>query len=223
MSVDLAVLLYGSCARGDNDTRSDVDVLAVGPAPPNKDDLAAVYEGYGGPVHTSHYTWPEVETMARYGSLFLHHIAAEAQPIKYDGRGEARLSELLRNMGPYECAQRDLTGFRTTVRDVREGLRLGLPPEFELSVLGGVARHASVLACYAAGVPTYGRCSIVNAASLLGVPWVSEDLERAHTFRLVEAGQCEAPVVPTHAAALRIVQTTETFLNHLERTINADA
>ena len=223
MSVDLAVLLYGSCARGDNDTLSDVDVLVVGPALPNEGDLAAVCMGLCGPVYASHYTWPEVEKMAQYGSLFLHHIAAEAKPVKYDGEGEARLSDLLRGMGPYECAERDLAGFRTTVGDVKEGLRLGLPREFELSVLGGVARHASVLACYASGFPTYGRCSIVNAASLLEVPWASEDLELAHRFRLVEAGRCEAPAVPTHAATLRIVRTAETFLDHLERTINADA
>lgn len=224
MSVDRAVLLYGSHARGDYDSVSDIDVLVVGTWPPPAEELAALLPpSCKGTVHTSHYTWPEFEAMSRYGSLFVHHIAAEALPIRYDGNGQARMSTLLSSLGWYQLAERDLLGFRTTVSDVEGGLRLGLPPCFELAVLGGVARHASVLACYIAGSPSYGRNSIVRATALLEMPGARGYLELAHRFRLAEEGQCPTPTDASRMVAARIAETLYAFLDRLEGLVHADA
>ncbi len=224
MNEDCAVVLYGSHARGDADVISDVDVLAVGSLPPIADDIAALLPAScKGPLHISHYDWGELEAMSRYGSLFLHHIASEARALRYEGNAQTRLSELLALLGPYQLAERDLVGFRATVCDVEAGLRAGLPPCFELAVLGGVARHASVLGCYVAGRPTFGRRSTAQAAGLLGMSAAKEDLELAHRFRLFEEGQCDAPRDVSRAAVERIAGIVSVFLDRLEVMIHANA
>lgn len=224
MTEDRAVLLYGSYARGDADANSDVDVLVVGPTPPSANEIAGLLQmSWYGPVHISHYTWAELQAMSKYGSLFLHHVAAEASVLEYQGEAQTRLSALLKCLGPYRLGGRDLVGFRATVCDVETGLHAGLPPCFELAVLGGVARHASVLGCYLAGRPTFGRSSIARAASLLRLSAAQGDLEMAHRFRLFEAGQCEAPRAVSRGTVQRVADTLSLFLDRLELMVHANA
>lgn len=218
-----AIWLYGSYSRGDSDAWSDIDVLVVGSPLPSEEMAQLVPSLNAGPLHVSCYSWSEFEAMVRYGSLFLHHVSAEGKALRHDGDAEARMKDLLSGLPAYGLAPRDLTAFRTTVRDVKDGLSRGLPPSFELAVLGGVARHASVLACYLAGHPCFGRKGIGLASSLLGIPSARRDLEWAHQFRLSEEGQCPVPEVTAERDAFRVTTTMTKFLDRLEGLVHANA
>jgi nucleotidyltransferase-like protein len=69
-----AVILYGSRARGDHRPDSDTDVLQIlREAQPSR----SVEE-----IVLSCYTLPQLQKMARHGSLFVAHLVAEAIPLR---------------------------------------------------------------------------------------------------------------------------------------------
>lgn len=217
-----AFILYGSHARGDADHFSDIDLLTVARDMPNVNEIAAlVPESPKHLLQVSHYTWEEIESMSRYGSLFLHHIANEATTLLYEGNAQARMSKLLGSLPPYQLAGRDLRGFRSVVKDVQSGLAAGLPPCFELAVLGGVARHASVLACYMVGVPTFGRDCIARAVGFLEMPEVLCKLQLAHSFRLFEERKCGVLDQVSRNDVEHVIEIINKMLSKLEGLVYA--
>lgn len=139
--------------------------------------------------------------MAKYGSLFLHHLRTEGRAIREEGGAGERMREILADLPPYRLAARDIRAFQATVEDVSEGLRMGLSPAFELAVLGGVVRHASVLVCYLEGHPCFGRTSIGNACDHLGLGSLAHEFQRVYLFRLHQVGRCDPPFPPSYETA----------------------
>lgn len=219
---DRAVVLYGSHARGDADAWSDVDILVIGPTEEVPEAVLARHRDCGHPIRVSHYTWNELESMSRVGSLFLHHLAAEARPLLFEGDGSERYEALATGIPAYHHARRDIRAFRAGVEDVRSGLKIGSPPPFEMAVIGGIARHWSVLACYLAGEPTFGRRSLKRASELMGASDLSDLLVLAHRYRLFEEQQCPPPPEVDRRDVLETVEACEFLLNRTKERLDAD-
>ena len=219
-----AVFLYGSYARGDADEFSDVDILAISPDKPDHDEILTLLSvSQPGPLNISHYTWTEFESMGSYGSLFLHHISVEAKVLLYKGDAENRLSKVLDSLPTYRYANRDLNNFRSMIDDVQEGLAVGIPTNFELSVLGGIVRHASILVCYLAGIPTFGRNCIARAVDSLQMPEVLRMLQLAHSYKILEERRCGTMTQTTREDVEGVVVILRNLLDRLERLIYANA
>ena len=214
MTQEWSVWLYGSAARGDVDGLSDFDVLLVGPPGEEPEGVLVAAGLCGKDVSISRYSWDEVQGMAEYGSLFLHHVRLEGHPL-YEGEScRGRLRTLIAQLGEYTLAKRDILGFKVVLADVAESLEQGGSKAFELSVLATVIRHASILGCWLIGAPKFGRlapvayfsCTICESATL-------RDFEHLYMYRLYCDGRLER-------GALRPV-AVGTWLDRAQRLVGA--
>lgn len=194
MSVSQAVWLYGSEARGDAGPSSDVDILLIG-------EGLVPYEVsrryHGRQISLSRYGWDEVRGMAGYGSLFLHHLRAEAKVLYESPNVAGRLRAILDALPPYQRVQRDVRAFRQSLSDI--SAELPEPPdlEFELATLASLIRRIGILGSYLLGRPRFDRVGPVRE---LVEAWklpecLSCEFEEFYQHRVV-AG-C-ADIVPTH-------------------------
>lgn len=155
MTKPTAIWLYGSHARGDSDAKSDVDILlvadkAVRPRLPR-------HVTQLGKPSISRYSWEELEGMANQGSLFMQHLLLEGVSLYESKESRGRLKRLLSGLVGYKNARRDTMAFREVLGDVKQELDAGSPIGYELTVIGTVLRHASILGCYLIGKPSFGR------------------------------------------------------------------
>ena len=78
-----AMLLFGSHARGDQDSRSDTDLLLI----TQEDAPRHVMNGH---LSTSLYSFEDLRSRAQNGDLFVCHIVRESIPI-YDPAGQLNM------------------------------------------------------------------------------------------------------------------------------------
>lgn len=216
-----AVWLYGSHSRGDSDELSDLDVLHVSDGPGTQDGNSNTPTA-AGTASVSEYSWAEVEGMASYGSLFLHHLRLEGTIVAESTSCRGRLTRVLETMGAYQLAPRDLVGFRRVLGDVIESLDEGQASLFyELSTLGTVFRHASILACALEGSYCFSRRGPVERVALTsGLPqrWV-EEFASLYDYRLYVDGRIQECPEPSLELARTWCSRTHGLLEELDRRI----
>lgn len=209
------VWLYGSTARGDTDDRSDVDVLVVGDP---RFPLTTV--GLDASVIPSSYTWREIEHMAEYGSLFLHHIRLEGRPLVETT--SRRLRGLLEALPRYVRANQELDSFERVVADVGASIDRDHSPAFELAVLATAARHAAILGCYLLGEPEFGRHrAFRRLLPQLGyTPACVMWFERLYDYRVME-NRGEAPATsPQSGDVRRAVSAVRKMIGKVRRLVD---
>lgn len=214
------IWLYGSLARGDPDAHSDRDVLVVGY--PSAAELSGRLESLGPDLSISEYDWSEIEKMAGYGSLFLHHLRLEGICLFEAPEARGRLAGLLGRLGPYTRARRDWAAFETAIEDIRSTPHDLTTPIFEMAVIATLLRHSSVLGCYVSGSPKFGR---VEPFQFLVKRWsmpqtVSHHFATIYRFRLHEEGRCGTPYSPTRAHVDSWASFAEVFLGRLREEID---
>jgi hypothetical protein len=186
MLKDCELWLYGSEARGDCDDLSDCDLLFVADSEVTSRDIPPECRDLLATGTVSRYDWKEIEGMAKYGSLFLHHLRLEGRCLGASSTRPLSLRTLLNQLAPYQRVKSDVRAFHTTVDDIRQSLEDGGSLKFELSVLATVVRHASILGCYVSGYPTFGRLRAVEMVVDLWQldPWIKSSFAELYAYRL---------------------------------------
>lgn len=215
-----AVWLYGSVARGDAHTSSDVDILVVG----GGDLPREVTERYcGRRLSLSRYSWDELMRMASYGSLFLHHIKAEAQPLFESPSAAGRLRNLLDGLPHYQRVRRDLRAFRQSMLDI--SAELPDPPDlrFELATLAALIRRIAILGSYLLGRPRFDRIGpVAQVVDAWGLPSrLSQEFVELYHHRLVADGAPDMNEAPHPNVLALWIGRARLMLSALEVQVHA--
>lgn len=213
-----AVWLYGSEARGDALQSSDVDMLVIGTGM-IPGELIRRFDKRR--VSISRYGWNEMNGMVNYGSLFLHHLKAEAKVLYESPGATGRLRAILDRLPPYQRAQRDVRAFRQSLLDI--SAELPKPPnlEFELATLAALMRRIGILGSYLLGCPRFDRIGpvgeVVKAWKLPRV--IASEFKELYKYRLLADGAGSVSIPPVEVLAIWI-ERADTMLDGLEAYID---
>ena len=133
----LGAVLFGSCARGDSDERSDVDMFVLCDDLPFaeimdvRDKVADALDIEESGI--SIYPLGSAREMARSGSAFVWHLKLEGK-IVFSRNQE--IESLLSSFERYGQCVEDLELYRSLLRDVEESFSdYGKPNAFDLALL----------------------------------------------------------------------------------------
>ncbi len=219
-----AVWIYGSVARGDSDGLSDVDILVAGDV--SDAELQVIVSsnqatrsgiGAGRQLSPMRFSWSEIEHMAAYGSLFLHHLRLEGNAITDTDDG--RLACILLALPTYQRGLQEVESFQAVLGDVAAAVRRDHSAAFELAVIATALRHAFILGCYVRGRPAFGReTPFIQLGAELGLePELVESMRALYRFRLYQTGQAPMPYVPTSADVSRWLEVADTLVETIRR------
>ncbi|MDQ3677563.1 MAG: nucleotidyltransferase domain-containing protein [Actinomycetota bacterium] len=208
------IWIYGSRARGDADSQSDTDVLIVADTESVVGVVVSCLEPSYPRVQPSYYSWLEMERMASYGSLFLHHIATEGMRWHAAAHEPNRLPLLLANLPPFTRVDEDLTAFRQAIQESQASMLDGGWADFEYEIIATVVRHAAILGAHLAGTAAFGREQpFFVCGRVLGWPAADTALlaRYATGWRKHQRGRHEEPLMKA-----RWLEAVNRFINDLE-------
>jgi predicted nucleotidyltransferase len=210
-----ALWLYGSDARGDSSSSSDVDILVVSDSI-MPIEFSSLFPGRR--LSVSQYNWSEIDRMAQYGSLFLHHLRLEGKVLNESLDVKGRLQGILDKLPTYLRANRDVRAFRQTLVDI--AAELPNPPDllFELATLAALIRRIAILGCYLLGSPEFGRTQpLIRLSEAWKLPRrFASEFPQLYRYRLA-AEVPGTPRPPAYADTLKLwIDRTRLLLDKLE-------
>ena len=168
------VRIFGSRARGDNDSGSDIDVLVIYESTPLATDreniLAQIKAVVGQAVDVAEYSSSRVHHFFLSGDLFAWHLFQESKKLFSPS------SDFIDQLGkptPYVSARNDISAFTDLLETIPENMEKH--PEnsvFEAGLLYLATRNIAMsLSWHSAGKVDFSRHAAVNISENNGLPF----------------------------------------------------
>ena len=223
MKEDIVLWLYGSKARGDSDNFSDTDLLVIGNCIKDLKYAKQLIPKDFLNVNLNFHSWKEIQSMAKYGSLFLHHLKIEGKCIYKGELAKDKLLYFFSNLKDYKKSRSDLKSFLRVVKETKQSLINNEMLAFDLSVLATVIRHCSILGCWHLKKPCFNRIKPVKyLTKRLRLSKINiEEYSELYKYKLyIENRISKNEVNKIKVSPKGWIHNAESIINGVERIIN---
>ena len=213
----LAVILFGSFARGDNDSESDYDLCVLTQERQshelNVEQLNKIITddrlSGNNPIF---YPASAVESMLKHGSLFLWHLKQEGKALY----GKEYFSNKIKELNLFVHHNDDISYHNELCCDLISSWKyLNMPNELDLSILFTIARNACMILAHKFGKPSFGRLSsFVTAKSVFpDLPINFEEYQYLSNWKIIyERGMTQEQNLPTATEFKKIIENIDKLL-----------
>lgn len=162
----LAVIEYGSHARGDNDESSDYDIfvltrkLSINRNIQLKKRLGESIESVK--YDLSIFDEETFNLMLKHGSLFLWHLKLEGKFIYQKNK-----KDLFKELKPFRGSEEDMYLYRRIFEASIKNIERNGINYYDLYMLSVLTRNSLIILCYKFGDPQFGRKTVYNSAAVL--------------------------------------------------------
>ncbi|MCR8852855.1 nucleotidyltransferase domain-containing protein [Lysinibacillus fusiformis] len=184
-----AICLFGSNARGDHDSLSDIDIFFLISDCDEKTYVTlkkSLESQLNLPAHwLSIYRISTVKEMKKKGSYFLWHLKKEGI-ILYSRQNI--LNEMLNTLPKYKDIKQDLNDYLTICNDIKKSIVQGdSPVQYELAVLASLVRNTCIAISHQHGKFVFNREKpIWVVKDIVGpsFPFSIEEYRELYKFRI---------------------------------------
>jgi predicted nucleotidyltransferase len=186
------ICLFGSTARGDNDSLSDIDFLFI-VNDCSSEELIEYKKDLCSQLNVPYY-WlsvyekSKIELMRMTGAYFLWHLKIEGLII-YSKNGF--IQNILNDLPEYSNAKNDLFDYKSICQDIRQSILIDDSTlEFELATLASLVRNTCITLSYLKGKYVFSRVKpVLECQEILGreFPFSVEAYNELYKFRIKKA------------------------------------
>lgn len=211
------IILYGSVARYENDSYSDIDILIVTETEKEKKYVITDLQGNKLPDKwITIYSKRDINRMLQYTSLFLWHLKMEAIFIF---KKDNYIETVLENLPEYTKTAEDVRQYKIICEDIKKVIIYENETMFyELSLLASLVRNLSIAFCYLKGEKCFGRNRPVEIL-LKDYPIFSmEEYKELYVFRSkYNMGVQEENNLVNKTLAMKWIENVELLIEFVEK------